>query len=118
MPQSDPDRLAEEIEEILDSERIALLNGNLSEVARLSGAKEGFLDPRSLAKINPTRLKRIKALSTRNQRLLGASLQAVRAVRERLGHLRTGSRQLNTYDRDGTRRSLDTNSSGTLERRA
>lgn len=113
-----------ELDELLDQERGALLNGDLEQIARLMTLKEGLID-----RINALTASEKQALDhdsishmqdkmTRNQVLLHGAMEGIRAVADRMAGLRRVREGLETYDRSGQKTQYDTGEKRTVERRA
>lgn len=99
----DPDRpLIDGLGALLDSERAALLGGDLDEIGRLLPQKEALLA--ELAAKTPGRpadIPQLREKAMRNQGLLDGALEGIRAVAGRMAAVRRIRRNLETYDRNG-----------------
>jgi len=111
--------MMDELDDLLDTERTALLKGDLDEVARLFEAKSGLIDALSaLDAADDHDRTRLQAKLERNQDLLASAAEGVRSVARRLATIRRVRQSLDTYDARGQRTTVDMQQSGTLEKRA
>lgn len=107
------------LDDVLESERAALLEGNLDEVGRLLERKEALIDELSqleLASREP--LEDLNSKVQRNQALLDQALEGIRTVARRLAAMRRVRSSLDTYDEKGERRTIDVTPEGVVEKRA
>ncbi len=104
------------LEDVLDQERQAILAGRFDILARLMAEKARLVDNAQVS-VRPDRLIRVRDKAKRNQALLQAASQGVRAVSNRLARQETRSKSLRTYDRNGRRLGGEPATSG-LEKRA
>ncbi|QJF52992.1 flagellar biosynthesis protein FlgN [Roseobacter ponti] len=112
-------RIFDALDDLLDEERTALLEGNLDHVARLLETKETLID--ALADLDANEVKPLQELDKkvrRNQVLLDSALAGIRSVAERLTALRRVRRSLDTYDAKGVRQTIDMVSDKSVEKRA
>lgn len=116
--QSETPPMIDALEDLLDKERTAILNGALQDMGRLAGEKERVLEAGNMAVPDQSTLDRLRRKAARNQQLLTAAIRGVRAVTSRLDVLRNGPGEMNTYDRAGQRTTLGSHNRGTLHRRA
>jgi ligand-binding sensor domain-containing protein len=107
------------LDDLLDAERSALLQGDLEEVTRLHLRKERLIDELSRQHVQEeTEFAVLQAKVERNQALLDSALDGVRSVARRLASIRRVRQSLDTYDSLGKKRSVDLRKGGTLEKRA
>ena len=109
----------ETLDELLDDERDALLEGNLDQVSRLVARKETLIE--RLAQVDRTDRGAILELNVkfeRNQALLRSALEGIRSVTRRLAMLRRVRTSLDTYDSRGARRSIEMSPETSVEKRA
>ena len=107
------------LDDLLDKERAALLDGNLETVGRLHLRKEALIDQLNRQDVaQATDMGALHLKVSRNQALLGSALQGVRAVSRRLAAIRRVRQSLETYDASGRRQSVDLKPGGSLEKRA
>ncbi|WP_187430688.1 hypothetical protein ROLI_000680 [Roseobacter fucihabitans] len=107
------------LDDVLESERTALLEGNLDEVGRLLERKEQLIDTLSnleMASLAP--LEDLNSKVKRNQALLDHALEGIRTVARRLAAMRRVRSSLDTYDEKGARQTIDITPEGVLEKRA
>jgi len=116
--QSKTVQLFDALEDILDKERLAILDGALDDIDRIAREKETFLDGRDLLAHDVKTLERIRRKAVRNQHLLAAAIRGVRTVTARLEALRNGPGELSTYDKSGHKTTLGIGPKGALQRRA
>ena len=117
MSETETSRAAAELEDLLDAERQALLDGALDSVGRLHELKQGLLARivEGAAELEMDQRDRLARKATRNQDLLAGAARGVAAVNQRLKELRAVSAGGNTYTADGRRAPL--NSTASVERR-
>jgi len=111
--------ILQHLDELLDRERAALLDGDLEGISRSLREKERLVD--ALNGLQPTpeaELAAIRVKIQRNQILLDSALDGIRAVAERLSALRRIRDTLETYDHTGQKTVLDRLRSGQVEKRA
>lgn len=109
----------DELDDLLDAERAALLEGNLEEVGRMFDRKSRLLN--ELSTLDAVEAQSAMALQQklqRNQGLLDSAADGVRSVARRLAAIRRVRESLETYDARGQRNKIDVKQSGTLEKRA
>lgn len=109
----------DELDQLLDRERQALLVGDLDQIARILLLKEALID-RINALEAPERdhLNGVQAKFTRNQMLLNGAMDGIRAVADRMADLRRVRQSLETYDGNGRKTRHSTRTQGSVERRA
>jgi len=112
--QSEAYYMADALEDLLDKERAAILDGALQNMGRLAAEKQALMGKHELTAPNRQVLDRLHHKAARNQQLLSAAISGVRSVTARLEQLRTGKCELNTYNRDGKSISLGQNCHGSL----
>lgn len=109
----------DELDDLLDAERRALLAGNLDEIARLHHRKEQLIDElNSQASADQENLASLNTKLQRNQVLLNTALDGIRSVARRLAAIRRVTQSLETYDQSGRKRSVETRIDRSLEKRA
>ncbi|MGC1427180.1 MAG: hypothetical protein WA822_01215 [Albidovulum sp.] len=112
-------RLCADIETLIHSERLAIRQGNLTELGALAARKAHLI-----GQIAPTgdramaaRLLVLKQRAEANQTLLSAAIDGVKAARARLSAIRGVAFRLDTYDSNGRAQSVAFEA-GSVERRA
>ena len=105
------------LEDFLDKEHQAILNGSLKDMGRIAKEKEALLDKGAFLAPDRKTLEQVRRKVDRNHTLLAAAIRGVRAVSNRLEVLRNGSGEFDTYDKSGQRTSLGGHK-GNLYRRA
>jgi len=90
----------------MEAERKILLQGPLSDLAKVSARRDQLLE--SLLSGGPVsqrllgqRMDEIKALATRNCALLKAAMKGMKAARKDIENMEDNLNQLETYSRDG-----------------
>ncbi|WP_299592146.1 flagellar biosynthesis protein FlgN [uncultured Tateyamaria sp.] len=109
----------DELHDLLDTERAALLNGNLNEVSRLFDRKSRLID--ELGDLTAADTEFVVTLRTkleRNQTLLDSAADGIRSVAGRLSAVKRVRESLETYDARGKRTTFDLKPVGSLEKRA
>ncbi len=112
-------KLYTELEGLLDRERRALIDGDLSEIAPLIEEKEHLLE--SIAHLDGAERESLVGLQNkamRNQALLDNALQGIRNVAARFSTLRRIRKSLETYDEKGRKASLTVLPESKVEKRA
>jgi ferric-dicitrate binding protein FerR (iron transport regulator) len=112
-------RLLDELYEILDQERQALIAGDLDRIAGFAQRKEALFEALKAADLPaPPDLEALQAKATRNQALFDASLAGIRSVSNRLAALRQVGSSLDVYNASGARQTVSLRDGGSLEKRA
>jgi flagellar biosynthesis/type III secretory pathway chaperone len=107
------------LDDLLDEERIALLDGNLDLIGRMLKRKEFLIDAlNDSEKPNLEALSDLNAKVTRNQALLSSALEGIQSVADRLMTMRRIKSSLDTYDAQGRRKKIDVHANGAVEKRA
>ncbi|MCZ4257970.1 flagellar biosynthesis protein FlgN [Sulfitobacter sp. G21635-S1] len=107
------------LNDLLDSERDALLKGDLERLAEMLAPKDTLIGAiNSVPQDDLQGLRELDNKVKRNQLLLGGALDGIRAVADRMAQLRQVRSSLDTYSADGKKRSIDLRDKTTLERRA
>ena len=108
-----------EMDDLLERERAALLDGNLDAIPGLLSEKEALFDRLAeLDRLERAGLKDLQGKVMRNQALLDSAMRGIRAVADRMSVLRRVSQTLETYDASGRRESVPTGRARKVERRA
>ena len=111
--------LLNELDQLLDREREALLTGKLDEMSRSLTLKEDLIERLNAAGgDDQDRLADVQDKLTRNQHLMSGALDGIRAVADRMAALRQVRQGLQTYDQAGRRAQLTTPSDSSVEKRA
>ena len=107
------------LDELLDRERAALLEGDLEGISRSLREKERLIDALNGLQLTPeVELAKIREKVKRNQILIDGALDGIRAVADRLSTLRRIRETLETYDQTGQKTVLDGLRSSRVEKRA
>lgn len=110
--------LAQQLEDLLQAERVALLEGDFEKIAELLDQKETLARDLSDEPITAEDLAPLRDGMRRNQELFDQALAGIRNVAARLGDLQRIRRSMDTYDGYGRRTTIDAPKNNTLERRA
>ncbi len=108
-----------ELNELLDAEREALLQGDLESLNDLLVPKETLIA--AMRDVPQTDLSAMQALDQkvkRNQLLLDGAMEGIRAVAQRMSQLREGRGALETYGADGKRHDISLGAETSVEHRA
>jgi len=116
---TDTQPLLDDLDLLLERERLALLEGRLDGLAELLEEKEALIEALSTLDTGPERhrLEGLRGKADRNRHLMDSALRGIRAVASRLGTMQRLRQSLETYDRSGRRTSIVTGN-GQVERRA
>jgi len=111
--------IMDQLDGILDSERQALLAGDLDQLSGLLEKKEGLIDALNmLAPTDRDELQHLQEKLGRNQALLDGALQGIRKVAARLSAYRKIRRSMDTYDESGRKRTIPGAVNHKVEKRA
>lgn len=107
------------LDDLLEKERTALLEGNLDIITRLLSEKENLIDHLNASEASlPEALDMLQGKVQRNQALLDGALQGIRAVANRMGSLRRIRKSLDTYDESGRKTTIHVRQDNKVEKRA
>lgn len=107
------------LDDLLDRERRALLDGDLDGISRSLREKERLIDALNAAGLtDQDDLVGIQEKVLRNQVLLDGALDGIRAVADRMSALRRIRDTLETYDQTGRKTAIDSLRAGQVEKRA
>ena len=111
--------LIDELDELLDSEKRALVKGDLEQVGRLMSQKELLIESlNALEKLDRGNLTQLHQKVMRNQTLLDSALEGIRAVATRMSELRRVRSGLETYDEQGRNQRVGIQRTVKVEKRA
>ncbi len=116
--------IIDELDQLLEKEREALLVGDLEQIGRLMALKEQLidkingLDTAEKAALDRNALSQMQDKMTRNQALLQGAMEGIRAVADRIAGLRRVREGLETYDQSGRKTQHATGVKGNVEKRA
>ena len=114
-----PSELIDALDELLDLERTALVEGELERLGALLPEKEKLIERiNKLDSVEREALAGVQTKVTRNQSLLNSAMEGIQAVANRMAELRRVRRGLETYDESGRRMQHNTQPSKNLEKRA
>ncbi len=124
MKNESPQKLIDTVDQLLDRERQALVQGNLEEISDIMNLKQNLfdqinqLDDDQHQQLETEELKSVQEKVTRNQALLSSAFEGIRAVANRMADLRRVRSGLETYDRRGQKKSFGAQSVSSVEKRA
>ncbi|WP_164660751.1 flagellar export chaperone FlgN [Tropicibacter sp. Alg240-R139] len=119
MKNETPTELIGALDELLDLERMALIDGELERLGTLLPQKERLIDRiNMLDSVEREVLAGVQSKVTRNQSLLNSAMEGIHAVANRMAELRRVRRGLETYDESGRKMKHNTQMSKKLEKRA
>ena len=111
--------LFDALDDLLDEERNALLTCDLDRVGRLLERKEALIEElAALEEFEARALEAVQGKMQRNRDLLNSALEGIRAVASRLAALRRVRSNLDTYDSNGTKRTIEIAKDSAVEKRA
>lgn len=111
--------ILDELNDLLDSERKALLHGDIDDVGRVLDTKERLLrELTESADVDTAGLGELKDKLSRNQELIESAMKGIQAVAQRFSTIRRVRKSLETYDRSGQKQMIEVSKSGRLEKRA
>jgi len=119
MTERKPQDMIDRLDELLDRERLYLLEGDLEEIAPIAAQKEELIETlNGLAPAEAPDLGSLQDKLARNQMLLDGALQGIRKVATRLAALRRIRRSLETYDASGRKQTIQGEVAHRVEKRA
>lgn len=109
----------DDLNTLLDRERVALLDGDLEAIATLLESKEVLIDQLN-TQAPPSRaiMLNLQGKLARNQELLDGALQGIRKVAARMAAVHRIRRNLETYDKSGRKSEVPGIIEHTVEKRA
>jgi len=114
-----PQQLIDELDQILDRERSALMAGDLGKMEELLAKKEKAISKlNSVTELERESLAQVQSKVSRNQQLLDSAMDGIRSVAARMAELRRIRRGLDVYDQTGQRNRYGTRGASRLEKRA
>ncbi|MEM1074321.1 MAG: flagellar biosynthesis protein FlgN [Pseudomonadota bacterium] len=119
MSQTSNRMIIDELDDVLDAERKALLEGELDQIGRILPRKEALIDELSSAEIEDAGdVEVLTAKLKRNQDLLDQAQAGIRTVAKRLEVMHRVKSKLDTYDARGAKRTVDMTTDRSVEKRA
>ena len=119
MTQTHAQSLIDQLDNLLEQERDALLHGRLEEMATIADEKERLIDAlNAIGNENGDDMSGLQSKVARNQILLDGALEGIRNVASRLAALRKIRRTLETYDATGRKQTIQGEVERKVERRA
>ncbi|SMY08243.1 hypothetical protein [Flavimaricola marinus] len=92
---------------LLDDERAALLRGDYADLDELAPSKQKLLARLGEQALSERNMQRVAHAVRRNQALLAAAIDGMRAARGRMDGLRQQRSSFSTYDKSGQRQQVD-----------
>ena len=111
--------LIDQLDKLLESERQALLTGDLEKISVLLERKETLIDAfNTLDTEDNGDLDDLHRKVMRNQVLLNGALEGIRKVAARMAEIRRVRSALDTYDKTGRKQVIDGHAQPRVEKRA
>lgn len=111
--------LIKALEEVLDLERAALVEGDLDRLGNMMPEKEKLIGAINELHVQDSQdLIRVQQKVERNQTLLNSAADGIRAVASRMSELRRVRQEFSTYDAAGQRNGFAVRGKAKLEKRA
>lgn len=110
--------LAQQIRELIEKERAALLAGDFGAIEELLDTKQALVDQLTANSMPAETVAPLRDGLRRNQALFDQALAGLRTVANRLGDLNKARKSVNTYDSLGRKQSIEAAAKHKLERRA
>lgn len=109
----------DELYDLLDQERSALLSGDLDSIARLHARKQTLIEALNLSKkADAQDLRILQDKAATNQALLNSALDGIRSVTRRLATVHRVRQSLEFYGEDGNRSAVHVDINRSVEKRA
>lgn len=119
MSEPDTTEITNELDNLLEAERRALLEGDLERTTELLAAKSRLIDSLADVTTEPAgRFKGLREKALRNQQLLEGALEGIRSVADRIAALRRMRHAFDTYDDQGCKRTIQGSVVRRVEKRA
>jgi flagellar biosynthesis/type III secretory pathway chaperone len=119
LPHQNPQNLIDELDDILDRERSALVRGELTQIEELLAQKEAIIAQlNTIDNLERAALAKVQTKVSRNQELLNSAMEGIRSVATRMSELRKVKKGLDVYDRAGRKARYGTTMGQRLEKRS
>ncbi|HHS89487.1 MAG TPA: flagellar biosynthesis protein FlgN [Rhodobacteraceae bacterium] len=119
MTKNNAQALIDDLDSLLDRERMALIDGDLELLGRMLAQKQELIDNlNNMDTLEREHLADVHDKVTRNQELLNSAMEGIRAVANRMADLRRVRQGLETYDQSGHKTRFDTHTQPSVEKRA
>lgn len=119
MPKTSEADLVKSLEDVLELERNALVQGDLDRLHNTAPEKEKLIGAiNDLDVFDSDELIRLQRKVERNQALLNSAAEGIRAVANRMAELRRVRQEFTTYGADGQRSEFAVGHQAKLEKRA
>lgn len=97
-------KIFDELHDLLDQEKYALLSGNLDGVSKLLEEKQRLTGQIShLSTIEEKNKSKLRSKIDRNQKLIKSAMEGILYASNRISELHKAGNELNTYNRSGER---------------
>lgn len=107
------------LDDLLDTEREAVLAGDLEKITRSLELKEALIDRLNKQDVEDrVELESLNSKVVRNQELLNTALAGIRSVSRRLAAMRRIRSSMDTYDAEGRKCTIDLSTDRSVEKRA
>ncbi|WP_278922123.1 flagellar biosynthesis protein FlgN [Pseudophaeobacter profundi] len=114
-----PQSLIEELDNILDQERGALVRGELDQIQDMLVRKEAVIAQLNMIEnLERSTLSKVQTKVSRNQELLNSAMEGIRSVAARMSELRRVKKGLDVYDSAGRKSCYGTAMGQRLEKRS
>ncbi len=119
MSDQSPPAAVSTLDDLLETERAALLKGDVDRINRLVDRKEALITQvTALVDVPSSVLAPLQEKLRRNHELIEHALAGIRAAAKRIEDMRKARETLQTYDRQGQLQDLSANAKGAIEKRA
>ncbi len=113
------DTLIRKLDELLDVERQALLDGDLEALTGIVDEKEQLIDALNKAEFSDQEsLSPVNEKVKRNQALLEQALSGIRTVARKLADIRQARKSFDTYNQRGHKSRIEGEADSSVEKRA
>jgi len=111
-------RLAAQLDTMLETERAALLQGDLTAIADGLPEKERMIAALETSGTSHAALAELQAKMIRNQALFDGALQGIRSVAARIASFRGIRKSMDTYDKRGCKQTIPGDVAREVKKRA
>lgn len=116
---NDPNTLIRKLDDLLEIERAALLDGDLEKLGGIVEEKEALIDELNRAEFDDAEpLVPMNEKIMRNQALLEQALSGIRSVAKKLSEMRQARKSFDTYNHLGHRNRIEPDAESSVEKRA
>ena len=119
MTNHNPQTYIDELDRILDEERAALIEGDLTKLEKILARKEDAIDQlNTISDLERDTLAKVQTKVMRNQDMLESAMEGIRSIAARMAELRRVRKGLDVYDSTGRKTRYGTRLDQKLEKRA